>query len=112
MTEINAAVRQAFHREVDRQRAASELAMGDVVAYLRAGQAITAKAMAMRSAIDKMELALIGMDQVTELPEKWGDPRHPIELGVNLRTTCGEVYRVVDAWAELNRIINSPDFEF
>lgn len=70
------------------------------------------KAKVMRDAIDAMELALMGMPNLVDLPEKWKEPRHPSELGVTVRTTCGEVYRVTDALSELNRIVNSPDFQF
>lgn len=70
------------------------------------------KAKVMRAAIDRMELALMGMPGLVDLPEQWKEPRHPAELGVNVRTNCGEVYRVTDALAELNRIINSDEFQF
>lgn len=70
------------------------------------------KAKIMRTAIDRMELALMSMGNLVDLPEKWGEPRHPNELGVNIRTNCGEVYQVTDALAELNRIVHSPDFQF
>lgn len=70
------------------------------------------KAKVMRAAIDKMELALMGMQNLVDLPDKWKEPRHPAELGVTIRTNCGEVYCVTDALTELNRIVHSPDFQF
>lgn len=70
------------------------------------------KAKVMRDAIDRMELALMGFSNLESLPRSWGEPRHHAELGVTLKTNCGEVYRVTDALAELNRIVHSPDFEF
>lgn len=68
------------------------------------------KAKVMRAAIDKMELALMGFGNLYELPRMWGEPRHPAELGATIKTTCGEIYRVSDALDELNRIVNSDDF--
>lgn len=70
------------------------------------------KAKVMRDAIDKMELALMGFGNLPELVQHWGDPKHRAELGVILRTNCGQVYQVNDALNELNRIVHSPDFNF
>lgn len=64
----------------------------------------------MRSAIDAMELAMMGWPELIELPEKWGEPRHRPDLGVRVPATAEQIYRVCDALAELNRIINSPDY--
>lgn len=64
----------------------------------------------MRSAIDAMELAMMGFGDLVDLPEKWGEPRHRDDLGVMLPVTAGQVYRVCDALAELTRIINSDDY--
>ena len=67
----------------------------------------------MRSAIDAMELAMMGWPALVNLPEKWGKeggPRHRDELGVKIPGNCGQVYRVCDALAELTRIINSDEY--
>lgn len=64
----------------------------------------------MRNAIDAMELAMMGWPELVDLPEKWGEPRHRDELGVTIPGTVGQVYRICDALAELNRIINSDDY--
>ena len=64
----------------------------------------------MRNAIDAMELAMMGWPELIELPEKWGEPRHRSDLGVRVPATTAQIYRVCDALAELNRIINSPDY--
>jgi hypothetical protein len=68
------------------------------------------KARDMRSAIDVMELAMMGWPELTECPEKWGEPRHRDDLGVKIPGTCGQVYRICDALAELTRIINSDEY--
>lgn len=68
------------------------------------------KARDMRNAIDAMELAMMGFGDLVDLPEKWGEPRHRDDLGVNFPCTAGQVYRVCDALAELTRIINSDDY--
>ena len=68
------------------------------------------KARDMRSAIDAMELALMGFGDLVDLPEKWGEPKHRDDLSVKLLTTTGQVYRVCDALAELTRIINSEEY--
>jgi hypothetical protein len=68
------------------------------------------KARDMRSAIDAMELAMMGCPELIELPEKWGEPRHRPELGARVPMTAGQVYRICDALAELTRIINSDEY--
>ena len=70
------------------------------------------KAKAMRAAIDQMELAMMGFGNMADLVQSWGEPRHRAELGVTIKTNCGEVYRVNEALEELNRIVHSPDFQF
>lgn len=64
----------------------------------------------MRRAIDAMEIAMMGLGDFADLPHKWGEPRHRPELGVSIKATAGQVYRVCDALSELTRIINSPDY--
>ena len=67
----------------------------------------------MRSAIDAMELAMMGWPELVDLPEKWGThggPPHDDKLGVMISGNCGQVYRVCDALAELTRIINSDEY--
>ncbi|CCB64489.1 hypothetical protein [Hyphomicrobium sp. MC1] len=68
------------------------------------------KAARMRLAINDMELALCGATSLIDLPEKWGEPRHRPELGVKPQMTAGEIYQIVDAWRELNAIMNDPEF--
>lgn len=65
----------------------------------------------MREAIDRMELAMMGTQEIVGLPEAWGEPRHRDEIGVTVKLTAGQVYRLCDACAELTRIINSEEYE-
>lgn len=58
-----------------------------------------------RSALDALELAVIGLG-LRDLTDGWGEPRHRPELGVRLRTTAGIVYEIDDAMAEAGRVIN------
>lgn len=64
----------------------------------------------MRSAIDAMELALMGWPDLIDLPERWGEPRHRPDLKVSIPGTAETVYRICDALAELTRIINSNEY--
>lgn len=65
----------------------------------------------MRNAIDRMELTMMGTQEIIGLPEKWGEPRHRDDITVTVKLTVGQVYRICDATDELNRIINSGDYE-
>jgi hypothetical protein len=55
--------------------------------------------------ISDMELAIIALG-VPDLVDGWGEPRHRQELGVTLRTNAQAVYRLYDAYARANTIIN------
>lgn len=68
------------------------------------------KARDMRSAIDAMELAMMGWPELVDLPERWGEPRHRPDLKVSVPGTTEQVYRICDALSELTRIINSPEY--
>lgn len=70
------------------------------------------KARDMRSAIDAMELAMMGWPELVDLPEKWGEPRHRSDVKVSIPGTVEQVYRICDALSELTRIINSPEYQF
>lgn len=65
----------------------------------------------MRNAIDRMELAMMGTQEIIGLPEAWGEPRHRGEISVTVKLTAEQVYRLADATAELTRIINSGEYE-
>lgn len=64
----------------------------------------------MRSAIDQMEMAMMGWPELIDLPARWGEPRHRLELGIKVRGTAAQVYAVTDALKELTRIINSDAY--
>lgn len=68
------------------------------------------KAKEMRNAIDGIESALMGFDNLVDLPEKWGEPRFGSHVKATIVATAGEVYRVTDALAECTRIINSAEY--
>lgn len=70
------------------------------------------KAREMRHAIDMIEGAMMRFGELTELPRTWGEPRHRRELGVTLKTNCGQVYDLCDALSECTRIINSDEYVF
>lgn len=63
-----------------------------------------------RNALDSLELAVTALG-ITDLVEGWGEPRHRPELGVSLKTNCGTVYRLYDAYAVANRVINRDKSE-
>ena len=68
------------------------------------------KAARMRLAIDLMEGALCRATSLIDLPEAWGEPRHRSDLGITPKMNAGEVYGIVDAFKELNAIVNDPEF--
>lgn len=68
------------------------------------------KAKEMRDAIDHIEGALMGFGCLADLPEAWGEPRHRGDIAVTIKVTTEQVYRVCDALAELNRIINDDEY--
>lgn len=55
--------------------------------------------------IDALELAIIDLG-IPDLVEGWAEPRHRSEVGVNLTTNAGVVYRLYDAWRPANEIMN------
>lgn len=67
-----------------------------------------------RNALDNLELALTNLG-IVDLVRSWGEPRHRPELGVSLKTNCGTVYRIHDAYMVANRMMNNakshPDEE-
>lgn len=74
--------------------------------------ALLEKAQRMLAAIEDMESALCGATSLIDLPDTWGEPRHRDSLGVNPKMTAGEIYRICDAFRELNAIVNDPAFSF
>jgi hypothetical protein len=66
------------------------------------------KAREMRSALDAIELALMGVEEFPELPalfETTGE-----NVTIILRMTVGTMRQICTALDECNRIVNSPDF--
>jgi hypothetical protein len=62
----------------------------------------------MRHAIDMLEVALMGMGNLVELPELFEDADDGTALAMPV--TVGQVRRVCTALAECTRIINSDDY--
>lgn len=53
---------------------------------------------------------MCAVPDLIDLPRTWGEPRHRDGLGVSISMTAGHVYRLVDAFRELNAIVNDPDY--
>ena len=66
------------------------------------------KALEMRSALDAIELALMGFGGLADIPARWEDSRDDVVL--LHRVTVGEVRQVCNALDKCNRIVNSPEF--
>jgi hypothetical protein len=73
---------------------------------------IKAKAARMRRAIEGIELALHGAEELVGLPEKWGDPKLAPHVTTTVTLNVGQVYLIHDALRELIRITNDPEFNF
>lgn len=68
------------------------------------------KAKDMRSAIDAMELAMMDLPEMIELPQRWGEPRFGDHVIAHIYIPASKVYRICDALEELTRIINSDEY--
>ena len=66
------------------------------------------KAMEMRNAIDHIELALNGIDRFGSLDELWEGASADLLIKVSM--TVGTMRQLRNAYDELNRIINSPEY--
>ena len=66
------------------------------------------KALEMRNAIDRIELALSSMNGFDNIARLWDDARD--DLIVEVEMSVGTVRQFRTAYDELNRIINSPEF--
>lgn len=66
------------------------------------------KALEMRSAINAAELAMSGMNGFEDLARFWEGVSDIVMITVHM--TVGQVRQFHRAYAELNRIINSPEY--
>ena len=67
------------------------------------------KAIEMRSAIDGIELAMNGFEPLDQIEARWDQCHDDLEIKVPMR--LGAVRQLRLAYDELNRIINSPEYE-
>lgn len=67
------------------------------------------KAQDMRNAIDAIELALMGLGNLVDLPRQFENARPDLRLSVPC--TVRDVIQVCKALEECTRIINSPEYE-
>ena len=66
------------------------------------------KALEMRNAIDRIELALNGIDRFESLGELWEGASADLPIKVSM--TVGTMRELRNSYDELNRIIHSPEF--
>ncbi len=60
-----------------------------------------------RNALDALELAITELG-IADLVQGWAEPRYTPTVRVKLSTTAGTVYRLYDAYARANDIMNNP----
>lgn len=70
--------------------------------------ALLEKTLEMRNAIDSIELALSGIEDFAKAADLWDDSRDDLEIKVQM--TVGNLRQLRNAYDELNRIINSPEY--
>jgi hypothetical protein len=66
------------------------------------------KALEMRNALDGIELALMGVENLSALPALFETTGENVQIV--LRMTVGQMRQICAALGECNRIVNSPDF--
>jgi len=88
---------------IDAINAAERRRLRDANAELRK------KALEMRNAIDSVELALSGIGGFEDVARLW-DGAHD-DLAVKVEMRVGLIRQFRSAYDELNRIINSPEYE-
>lgn len=66
----------------------------------------------LRNAIDRMELTMMGVPEILDLPKKWGEPPMRPDATVTIKLTAAQVYDLCAATAELNRLVHSEDHQF
>jgi hypothetical protein len=66
------------------------------------------KALEMRNAIDDMEIALSALGGLADVARLWCDAQD--DLRIKVKMTVGNVRQIRNAYDELNRIINLPEY--
>jgi hypothetical protein len=70
------------------------------------------KALRMRNAINDIELALSGADDLIAWPERWKGGARLSEITAMPKIKGDVVCQIVEAYRELNNIANDEDFSF
>lgn len=66
------------------------------------------KALEMRTALDGIELALMGVGDWTALRTLWRDARN--DLNIKVEMPVASLRQLCDALDECNRIVNEPEY--